>query len=84
MYKLDMGEYPEELSDLTEDPGGDDENKWGGPYVENPADLKDAWGRPLEYRQQSEVKGEEYYDLWSNGKDGEEGTDDDIKNWTEG
>ena len=42
---------------------------------------KDPWGNEYEYRhpaQQSELD----YDLWSAGSDGQDGTDDDITNWT--
>ena len=41
----------------------------------------DLWGRPWGYRQVSENGDEDDYDLWSVGKDGEEGTDDDITSW---
>lgn len=82
MYRLDMGQYPEELSQLNEDPG-DDDGKWSGPYIKNPDDMKDAWGNPLQYKFPGDVN-ENSYDLWSNGRDGEEGTDDDIANWKRG
>jgi len=82
-YRLDMGTYPEELSALTEQPEDEDEDKWSGPYLKNPEDLKDAWGNAIEYKFPGEVR-ENSYDLWSNGPDNEEGTEDDIKNWTEG
>ena len=41
----------------------------------------DLWGRPWGYRQVSENGDPDEYDLWSVGKDGEEGTDDDITSW---
>lgn len=40
----------------------------------------DIWGNPWGYRTESEYGLP--FDLWSNGPDGEEGTDDDITNWT--
>ncbi len=84
VYRLHMGTYPEELSALTERPDDEEaEDKWKGPYIKNPDKMKDAWGNALEYRYPGEVR-EDSYDLWSNGPDGEEGNDDDVKNWTEG
>lgn len=41
----------------------------------------DRWGKPWNYRQKSEHGDEETFDLWSNGPDGEEGTEDDIVSW---
>lgn len=43
----------------------------------------DKWGSPWGYRPVSEHGDETKFDLWSNGPDKQEGTEDDIKNWTE-
>ncbi len=83
LYRIHMGTYPEELKDLTEKPDDDEDEKWQGPYISNPQDLKDAWKHDLQYRFPGEVN-EQRFDLWSNGADGDEGTDDDIKNWSDG
>jgi general secretion pathway protein G len=40
----------------------------------------DPWRRPYYYRNPG-VHNPGPYDLWSNGKDGIEGTEDDITNW---
>jgi hypothetical protein len=48
-------------------------------FLEKPAP-QDPWRNPWGYRAESEFGLR--YDLWSNGPDGEEGTDDDITNWT--
>jgi general secretion pathway protein G len=82
LYHMDMHSYPEELSDLVEKP--DDEDKaeqWNGPYLEDLDNLKDPWGNELKYKAPGEVNTNSY-DLWSVGPDGEDGTDDDIGNWT--
>ncbi len=50
-------------------------------YLEKPI-ATDAWGQVWGYRQVSEHGDESTYDLWSNGKDKEEGTPDDITSWT--
>lgn len=81
LYRVAMNTYPEELSELTEVPDDDElAEKWNGPYITNPDDLRDAWQNDLNYRCPGEVN-EEGYDLWSNGPDGDEDSDDDIKNW---
>lgn len=81
MFNLHMGSYPKELKELNEKPEGDDQNKWGGPYIEDPTRLKDPWGEDFQYRFPSTVQGEDKYDLWSKGPDKQDGTDDDITNW---
>ncbi|NUQ52193.1 MAG: type II secretion system major pseudopilin GspG [Phycisphaerales bacterium] len=43
----------------------------------------DKWGTPWGYRAVSEHGDETKFDLWSNGPDKQEGTEDDIKNWTD-
>lgn len=49
-------------------------------FLEKPAPV-DPWRNAWGYRAESEFGLR--YDLWSNGPDGEEGTEDDITNWTE-
>jgi general secretion pathway protein G len=50
------------------------------PFLEKPAS-QDPWRNEWGYRSEPEFGMR--YDLWSNGPDGEEGTDDDITNWTD-
>jgi general secretion pathway protein G len=54
-------------------------NSWQGPYLGKAVPV-DPWGRPYHYRNPG-VHNPGSYDLWSNGKDGIEGTADDIINW---
>ncbi|MGF1573149.1 MAG: type II secretion system major pseudopilin GspG [Sumerlaeia bacterium] len=72
-YELETGSYPttsEGLDILLKK-----ENK--GPYVDDfPLD---AWQEKLNYRFPSDHGRD--FDLWSNGRDKKEGTEDDIKNW---
>ena len=76
LYELDNGNYPRSLDDLLKQPAS--AVNWNGPYLER--DPVDPWGRlyrikcPGTHRPQS-------YDLYSVGKDGQAGTDDDVKNW---
>jgi general secretion pathway protein G len=89
-FMFDVGRYPdtdEGLKALFEIPSSIDEEEegeiWKGPYLKGrPEDLKDPWKHEYEYKCPGDVN-EDGYDLWSNGPDGKEGTDDDIKNWHE-
>ncbi|HSW44311.1 MAG TPA: type II secretion system major pseudopilin GspG [Phycisphaerae bacterium] len=82
LFRMQTAQYPTELKDLVDKP--DDEAvaaKWRGPYIESTDKLKDAWGRDLKYKAPGEFNATSY-DLWSVGPDGEDGTDDDIANWS--
>jgi general secretion pathway protein G len=81
-FRLDLGRYPAELSELYEEPSDEAEaEKWGpDSYIKDPDTLNDPWGHPYEYRFPGEYH-EKSYDLWSSGPDGESDTEDDIVNW---
>ena len=71
------GHYPtaeEGLDVLVGKPQNDAEEE------KNKERLRDAWHRRFQYRIPG-VHHPDSYDLWSNGPDGIEGTEDDIKNW---
>ncbi|GIW73974.1 MAG: type II secretion system protein GspG [Phycisphaerales bacterium] len=79
------GRYPTEDEGLavlwsrdTVDP--EIEDRWSPTLSENMA--TDPWGNPWEYNPQG-VRREGYYDLSSNGPDGEPDTEDDIYAWEE-
>jgi general secretion pathway protein G len=80
-FRLDVGRYPsseEGLQALNAAPAG--EGRWGGPYLQK-AVPNDPWGKPYQYKSPGE-RGE--YDLYSFGKDGQAGGQDeasDIGNW---
>ncbi len=81
MFKLDYRRFPYEEEGLAVlwdrellDPESD-ENLWKI-YLEEKMD-KDVWGTEWGYRAESETR-DTGFDLWSNGPDMEEGTDDDI------
>ena len=81
-FRISVGRYPTELGELSNKPDDEDEaNKWTGPYITDPASLKDAWGHEFKYESPGKVN-EETFDLWSMGPDGQDGTDDDITNYT--
>jgi len=83
MYSLHIGHYPttqDGLHALLEPPPGVDPAKWDGPYIDARAAKVDPWGQPYNYMfpgQRTLGK----YDLWSNGPDMIDGTEDDIGNW---
>lgn len=80
IYRLHMNKYPATLKDLTEEPSDKTAaNKWAGPYLEGSM-KQDPWGNEYQYVSPGK-KNTGSYDLWSNGPDGQNGTDDDIGNW---
>lgn len=80
-FRLEVGRYPQSLSELTNKPEDeDDDRKWNGPYIKDAKNLKDAWANPIGYASPGKHN-ESSYDLWSNGPDGKLGTKDDITNW---
>ena len=80
-FRLDVGRYPsseEGLEALNAAPAG--EGRWAGPYLQKAVPM-DPWGKPYQYKSPGE-RGE--YDLYSFGKDGQAGGQDeasDIGNW---
>ncbi len=78
MFEVDNGAYPKSLDELVNQPNGATE--WHGPYLQQGVPL-DPWSHPYSYV----VPGRHNpsgYDVWSAGPDGQDGTDDDIGNWT--
>lgn len=80
-YRLDTGHYPlteQGLTALNSAPAN--EGKWAGPYLQKTVPA-DPWGKPYQYKMPGE-HGE--YDLWSFGKDEQQGGTEeaaDIVNW---
>lgn len=84
LFHTHVGRYPTELKELSEKPQDEaDAAKWAGPYIKDPNSIKDAWGREIQYKSPGEYN-KETYDLWSMGKDGQDGSEDDIANWAKG
>ncbi len=79
-YKLDVGNYPDNLNQLIET-GQEEMSRWRGPYLSKRVIPKDPWGNDYVYKHPGE-NGD--YDLSSYGKDGEEGGEGlnrDINSW---
>ena len=64
--------YPKTLAELAV------ANEYGKRYIEQVK--PDGWGRPYVYRCPGKKN---KYDLYSRGKDGQDGTEDDISVWDE-
>jgi len=75
-YRMDSGDYPsnEQGFQILMN------NEHGQKYLDKLPN--DPWGRPYHYRYPGS-NNSGLYDLWSDGKDGIEGTMDDIANWKE-
>jgi general secretion pathway protein G len=88
-YALDnAGDFPttdQGLQALVEQPSLEPEPlDWRGPYVQDPRDLEDGWGREFHYLTPGAGDPPRAYDLWSAGADNQEGgsgEDADIKSW---
>ena len=82
LYQLDNGNFPtteQGLDALLTKPTTEPvPPNWNGPYVEKPP--LDPWNNPYKYRCPG-TNNKSSYDLYSMGKDGQEGTDDDVTNW---
>jgi len=82
LYELDNGNFPtteQGLNTLVSGPSSASASgNWNGPYLETIP--LDPWGNAYKYKSPGTVN-KATYDLFSAGKDGTEGTDDDITNW---
>jgi len=81
-FELENAIYPASLGDLIEAPT-EHERTWSGPYLDADAVPLDAWGEEFIYRFPGE-NNRLGFDLWSKGPDRQDGTEDDITNWTQG
>lgn len=83
-FEMDVGLFPTEsqgLKALMDKPSDVATEDYEGPYLNDIKGLKDAWGQPFVYKYPSEHKKD--FDIFSKGSDRQEGTDDDIKNWSD-
>lgn len=80
-YRLDVGNYPSTEQGLTAlVTAPNNEPRWQGPYLSKTAP-PDPWGKPYVYKYPGEWS---EFDLFSFGKDGQPGGEDeaaDITNW---
>lgn len=82
LYELDNGSYPvtaQSLEALLSKPSAPPvPYNWKGPYLEK--EPIDPWNNPYKYKFPGEHN-KSGYDLYSVGRDGLEGTEDDVTNW---
>lgn len=79
-YWMDMSKYPAKIEDLVTKPSDATQaEKWHGPYLDG-ALKPDPWDNDYQFAQPGKHNTESF-DVWSNGPDGQNGTDDDIGNW---
>ena len=82
LYELDNGNFPtteQGLAALLAAPTSEPRARnWQGPYLER--EPADPWNNAYRYRSPGTVN-DKSYDLFSLGKDGIEGTSDDVTNW---
>lgn len=76
LYEMDNGTYPNNLDDLRTKPT--EAINWKGPYIKKRS--LDPWGRSYVYKYPG-VHNPDSYDLYSLGRDGQEGGGDDVVNW---
>lgn len=75
-FQADVGNYPESLEQLLNDPGNVD--GWLGPYAKA-TDFKDPWHNPIEYRRPGADEAPfNLISLGADGKIGGEGVDKDV------
>jgi general secretion pathway protein G len=77
MYRLDVGNYPRELSALVEGEG----NNWNGPYLKKKKLPKDPWGNDYVYRFPGEHGDFDIVSYGADGQPGGEGDNRDISSW---
>lgn len=73
-YRLDLGQYPDELDGLVENDSNRD--AWNGPYLRGDVPL-DPWGN--EYQYESSGRNYSLMSYGADGSDGGEDTDADIR-----
>lgn len=81
LYELDNGGFPtgtQGLNALLSQAVAGSGGNWNGPYLERPP--IDPWGNIYQYRCPG-TNNTTGYDLFSMGKDGAAGTNDDVGNW---
>lgn len=85
MFRFEYGRYPTDEEGIevlwSKDKLTDEEDlkKWKK-FLEKPMP-NDRFGNQWGYRQKAENSEEDIYEIWSYGRDKQEGTDDDIVSW---
>lgn len=84
LFELECGFFPTSLDDLIQAPTARRCKGYPeGGYIKKKSIPTDPWNTDYNYDPSGSRSGFGY-DLWSNGPDGEEGTDDDVTSWDSG
>jgi general secretion pathway protein G len=78
VYQVEVGRYPSMdagLDALFNPPSDAPAGKWRGPYLEGTQLPLDPWSNPYNY----ELINDNQFEITSNGRDGQPGTDDDVR-----
>ena len=79
-YRLDIGDYPQQLEDLRNRPAdANAQQLWNGPYLRSDVP-PDPWHHPYRYRYPGQHD-PNAPDIWSMGRDGVDGNEDDVRSW---
>jgi general secretion pathway protein G len=87
-YAMDAKSFPateQGLQALISQPSDSEAGpaaSWDGPYLSTDAIPRDPWGNEYQYVYPPERNPRDFPDIWSFGPDGEDGTEDDITNWS--
>ena len=85
LYAVENRSYPtteEGLQALLESPTDEKRARnWDGPYLDDDALPLDPWGNEFQYEYPPTEGKRDVPNIWSLGPDGEENTDDEIRNW---
>ncbi|MEX0612631.1 MAG: type II secretion system major pseudopilin GspG [Pirellulales bacterium] len=82
LYKFHTKNYPESLEGLIARPGDDKlGERWMGPYVDATKVPLDPWDREYKFAAPGKHNADTF-DVWSLGPDGQDGSEDDIGNWS--
>ena len=80
IFSYDYGRLPESLGELVERPADIAEEDWKRPMLKA-KNLMDPWGQEYLYKQPGDHGGYDLYSLGKDGQEGGEGEDADVVNW---
>jgi general secretion pathway protein G len=81
-FQMHTRSFPGSLQELISAPSDAKlADRWSGPYLKDEGALLDPWDNEIKFIAPGKHNTTSY-DVWSVGPDGQDGTDDDIGNWS--
>jgi general secretion pathway protein G len=81
-YQMHTRSFPTSLQDLITQPSDSKmADRWSGPYLKDQSALLDPWDNEIKFAAPGKHNTTSY-DVWSVGPDGQDGSSDDIGNWS--